>query len=148
MRLSAKGKYALAAMEVLARRHSSGTPVTILSIAEQLGISKIYLEQVFSLLKRSGLVSSIKGSQGGYQLTRMPQSITAYDVLSSIELGLTEETQAATGGGVPVLDEALRDTVFTPLDEAIKKVLSSITLEVIITATEKHLKDEQLMYYI
>ena len=147
MRLSAKGKYALAAMEVLARRHSSGTPVTILSIAEQLGISKIYLEQVFSLLKRSGLVSSIKGSQGGYQLTRMPQSITAYDVLSSIELGLTEETQAATGG-VPVLDEALRDTVFTPLDEAIKKVLSSITLEDIITATEKHLKDERLMHYI
>ena len=68
MKISAKGRYGLAAMTYLARNYAAGTPITIVSISEKLGISKIYLEQVFSLLKRARLVNSIKGSQGGYQL--------------------------------------------------------------------------------
>ena len=86
MKISAKGRYGLAAMTYLARNYASGSPVTIVSISEKLGISKIYLEQVFSLLKRARLVNSIKGSQGGYQLSRAPREITPYDILSSIEL--------------------------------------------------------------
>ena len=88
MKISAKGRYGLAAMIVLARSYESSSPVTIISISEHLGISKIYLEQVFSLLKRSKLVNSIKGSQGGYQLSRHPREITAYEILSSIEISL------------------------------------------------------------
>ena len=90
MKISAKGRYGLAAMTYLARNYASGSPVTIVSISEKLGISKIYLEQVFSLLKRARLVNSIKGSQGGYQLSRAPREITPYDILSSIELSLME----------------------------------------------------------
>ena len=60
MKISAKGRYGLAAMTYLARNYASGSPVTIVSISEKLGISKIYLEQVFSLLKRARLVNSIK----------------------------------------------------------------------------------------
>ena len=73
MKISAKGRYGLAAMTYLARNYASGSPITIISISEKLGISKIYLEQVFSLLKRARLVNSIKGSQGGYQLAREPR---------------------------------------------------------------------------
>ena len=60
MKISAKGRYGLAAMTYLARNYEAGTPITIISISEKLGISKIYLEQVFSLLKRARLVNSIK----------------------------------------------------------------------------------------
>ena len=77
MKISAKGRYGLAAMTYLARSYAAGAPVTIISISEKLGISKIYLEQVFSLLKRARLVNSIKGSQGGYQLSRAPRAIKA-----------------------------------------------------------------------
>ena len=49
MKISAKGRYGLAAMTYLARNFASGSPITIISISEKLGISKIYLEQVFSL---------------------------------------------------------------------------------------------------
>lgn len=91
MKISAKGRYGLAAMTYLARNYEAGTPITIISISEKLGISKIYLEQVFSLLKRARLVNSIKGSQGGYQLAHAPREITAYDVLASIELSLMEK---------------------------------------------------------
>ena len=91
MKISAKGRYGLAAMAFLARISQATSPTTILTISENLGISKIYLEQVFSLLKHARLVTSSKGSQGGYQLARTPQEITAWDVLSAIELPLTEK---------------------------------------------------------
>jgi len=88
MRISAKGRYALASVVFMAQQHESGEYITILSISEKLGISKIYLEQVFSLLKRGNIVNSIKGAMGGYQLTRMPQQITVLDVLKAVELSL------------------------------------------------------------
>ena len=53
MKISAKGRYGLAAMTYLARNYSCGTPITIVQISKKLGISKIYLEQVFALLKRA-----------------------------------------------------------------------------------------------
>ena len=56
MRISAKGRYALASVIHMAQQHHSGESVTLISISERLGISKIYLEQVFSLLKRGELV--------------------------------------------------------------------------------------------
>ncbi|MFV0412017.1 MAG: RrF2 family transcriptional regulator, partial [Oscillospiraceae bacterium] len=65
MKVSTKGRYALAAVTHMAQQHSTGEYITVLSIAERLGLSKIYLEQVFSLLKRGGIVNSTKGAQGG-----------------------------------------------------------------------------------
>ena len=85
MRISAKGRYALAAAISMAQQHGTGEYITVISISEKLGISKIYLEQVFSLLKRAGLVTSVKGAQGGYQLSRMPGQITALDLLMAVE---------------------------------------------------------------
>ena len=113
MKISAKGRYGLAAMTYLACNYAAGTPITIVSISEKLGISKIYLEQVFSLLKRARLVNSIKGSQGGYQLARAPREITPYDILSSIELSLMEKTAPAAQEKMPELDRALASCVFT-----------------------------------
>ena len=101
MKISAKGRYGLAAMAYLAANYAAGTPITIISISEKLGISKIYLEQVFSLLKRAQLVISIKGSQGGYQLAKAPRDISAYDILSAIELSLMEKTASSTTGKTP-----------------------------------------------
>ena len=83
MRISAKGRYALAAVVSMAQQYQGGEYITLLSISEKLGISKIYLEQVFSLLRRSGLVDSVKGAQGGYRLSRAPRLITAWEILSA-----------------------------------------------------------------
>ena len=94
MRISAKGRYGLAAMSYLAAIYKNGIAITVLHFSETMGISKIYLEQVFSLLKRAGLVISIKGSQGGYFLNREPNSITAYDVLTAIEIAMVEKTDS------------------------------------------------------
>lgn len=148
MRISAKGRYGLAAMTYLAHHYAAGTPITIISISESLGISKIYLEQVFSLLKRAKLVNSIKGSQGGYQLAENPRTITAYDILAAIELSLMEKAAPASPEKMPELDRALASCVFQPLDRSIHESLSSVTLDAILTAIAEEKSAESLMYFI
>lgn len=148
MKISAKGRYGMAAMTYLARHYQVGAPITIISISEKLGISKIYLEQVFSLLKRARLVNSIKGSQGGYRLTRAPYEISAFDILSAIELSLMEQTAPAAPDKLPELDRAMESAVYAPLDTAIKDTLSAVTLDKILQAFDAQSNADNFMYFI
>ena len=70
MKLSTKGRYGLRAMIDLAR-YSEDEPVSISSIASRQAISERYLEQLVALLKKAGLVSSIRGAQGGYMRKKL-----------------------------------------------------------------------------
>ena len=148
MRISAKGRYALAAMIDIARNSPNGESITVVSISERLGISKIYLEQVFSLLKRGALVSSVKGSQGGYLLTRMPRQITVYAILSAVELSLFEPTEESVAQKAPEIETALRLSAFQVLDEAVRTALEKITLDDLVSEAERQKKDQGLMFYI
>lgn len=122
MRISAKGRYALAAAIELAREFSGGASTTVISIAERLGISKIYLEQVFALLKRGEIVFSQKGAQGGYLLTRPPREISAYDVLLTVETALFQKTEPTAPEKAPQMDAALDSLVFDPMDAAVRDI--------------------------
>jgi Rrf2 family protein len=148
MRISTKGRYALAAMTHMAAQYDSGENLTVISIAERLGTSKIYLEQIFSLLKRSGLLNSVKGALGGYQLVRVPRQITVGDILSAVELSLFEKTKDTASDKAPEIDKAVRLTVFDVLDKNIKETLSHITLEDLVLAAEKNRTDDRMMFYI
>lgn len=148
MRISARGRYAMAAAVSLARQVNSGACVTVLSISENLGISKIYLEQVFSLLKRGGLVTSTKGSQGGYQLSRAPDAITLLEILSAVESSLFEETESTVPDAAPDIEAALRTSAFGPLDRAIQEFLSSVTLDMLVLAADTYLSESAPMFYI
>ena len=146
MKISAKGRYGLVAMTHLAQNFNTGTPITIISISNKLGISKIYLEQVFALLKRAKLVTSIKGSQGGYQLMYKPTDITVYDILAAIELSLMEPTFSESK--FPELDKAINTCVYEPLDKNIFDLLKSVTLEDILNAVNKEMDAASMMYFI
>ena len=84
MKLSTKGRYGLRAMIDLAR-YSEEEPVSISSIAARQDISERYLEQLMGLLKKAGLVRSIRGATGGYILTRSAGEISVGDVLRALE---------------------------------------------------------------
>ncbi|WP_101697365.1 RrF2 family transcriptional regulator [Clostridium minihomine] len=148
MRISAKGRYALAAMISMSESYPNGEYITVISISEKLGISKIYLEQVFSLLKRGGLVNSIKGAQGGYQLSRMPRQITVFQVLSAVELSLFEPTENTVQEKSPEIEKAMRLSAFDRLDKAVTDTLSSVTLADLAAETERHRSDTSFMFYI
>ena len=148
MRLSAKGRYALASTIYMARNYNRDEYITLISISEKLNISKIYLEQVFSLLKRGGIVNSIKGSQGGYQLSNAPEKITAYDILSSVETTLFENAEETIKEQAPDIEEAVKTLIYDPLDLTVKKFLSNITLADLLAAADKMNGESALMYFI
>ena len=148
MRVSAKGRYALAAVIDMAQHYNNGEFITLISISEKLGISKIYLEQVFALLKRGNLVVSEKGSQGGYQLSRMPGQITVYDVLSAVETTLFENAEDTVPDKAPDIEAAMRFSAFDVLDKSVKSSLEKITLNDLVTEAEKHKAQHAVMFYI
>lgn len=84
MKLSTRGRYGLKAMVDLAVNFGEG-PISLNSIATRQGISLSYLEQLISPLRKSGLVKSIRGAQGGYLLNKEPKEISVGDVLIVLE---------------------------------------------------------------
>lgn len=148
MRISAKGRYALAAVINMAQQYHNGEYITLLIISEKLGISKIYLEQVFLLLRRAELVQSVKGAQGGYQLTRAPEQMTVKDVLMAIEQALFEPTHETVQEKAPNIEAALRLSTFDVLDKAVRETLGNITIANLVNEAEKHKPDGAMMFYI
>ncbi len=148
MRISSKGRYGLAAMLHMAVYARSNECITIISISEQLGISKIYLEQVFALLKRAELVVSIKGAQGGYKLARPADQINAGDILRAAETSLFEKTEASVTGDAAAIEQALDSLVWVPLDAAAAELLDSITLEQLASHVKACNSGDNYMFYI
>jgi Rrf2 family protein len=144
MRISVKGRYALAAAVNIADRAERGGNISASSIAEELNISKIYLEQVFAQLKKAGILSSVKGPKGGYRLANAPEDTTAWEVLTAIELSLTEKPEETVAGAAHSIEAAITELVFDPLDEAIKEALSKITMRDLLDNTRK--RDDSLAF--
>lgn len=148
MRISSKTRYGLAAMISMAQNARQDEQITIISIAEKLGISKIYLEQVFSLLKREGLVISIKGAQGGYRLSTPPDTITAGQIIRAIEVSLFEKTERSVSDEAISIDKAMETLIWDPLDEVILQKLSTVTLRDLTDEVQKQQNGGNFMFYI
>ena len=148
MKISSKAKYALASMLYLAEHQESGMPVSVFSISEALGISKIYLEQVFALLKRADLVRSVKGPSGGYSLSRSASSISVYDVIVSIESGLFGQERWVLGNQAAHVEKAMREQLWDRADQAVTSVFSGISLEELLGESIRYRKQDHSMYYI
>ena len=88
MKLTSKGRYAVMALADLAKFNSQN-PVSLRDISLRQGISLDYLEQIFLKLKKSNIVKSIRGTNGGYILTRDPEKIK----LSNIFLAVDEKVK-------------------------------------------------------
>ncbi|MEA4853000.1 MAG: Rrf2 family transcriptional regulator [Christensenella sp.] len=148
MRISAKGRYGLSAMIFLAQNENQNRCVAVLAISEKLGISKIYLEQVFALLKKANLVTSIKGANGGYQLSRRADEITAFDILSAIESTLFETTENALPPQASHINSALDTLLWKKLDESVKECLISVSLADLAAQALLNEQKGNFMYFI
>ena len=84
MRLSTKGRYGVTAMMDLAIHDNAG-PVTLADISQCQGISLSYLEQLFSKLRKAGLVEGVRGPGGGYRLSRPAADINIADIISAVD---------------------------------------------------------------
>ncbi|OSM02402.1 Rrf2 family transcriptional regulator [Magnetofaba australis] len=84
MKLTTRGRYAVTAMLDLAQHGEEG-PSNLADISARQEISLSYLEQLFAKLRRSGLVKSIRGPGGGYQLAHTPQRISVADIIRAVD---------------------------------------------------------------
>ena len=84
MRLTTKGRYAVTAMLDLAIHQGQG-PIALADIAQRQGISLSYLEQLFAKLRKRGLVTSVRGPGGGYNLARTPAEIHVAEVIAAVD---------------------------------------------------------------
>jgi len=131
MKLSTKGQYGVKAMFDLAV-HYGNEPIPLKGIAERQGISEYYLEQLMASLRRDGLVRSIRGSQGGYVLSREPSSITVGEILNTLEGPIeiseciSEDREAVECSRAHYCATRL---IWVKIKSAINDVVNSITLE-------------------
>ncbi|AVO50590.1 Rrf2 family transcriptional regulator [Melaminivora suipulveris] len=87
MRLTTRAKHAVTALTDLAL-HSQGQPVPLPSISARQGISLSHLEDIFSALRRAGMVASSRGPGGGYRLARSPQALSVAQIISATDAAL------------------------------------------------------------
>ena len=148
MRISSKGRYGLASMILLGQKEKEAEPTAILAVSEKCGISKISLEQVFTLLKKAELVHSVKGAGGGYRLAKPSEDITAYDILYAIESTLFEKTDTSLPGDESHLGEIMQKFVFHPLDEMVSQTLKNISLAQLIQEVRQRNGQDGFMFFI
>lgn len=138
MRLTTKGRYGLAVIVLLSK--NKGHTMPLQTIADTLGLSKLYLEQILAVLRSHKLVQSVKGPSGGYSVTH-ESDLNVYDVLSVLEpiLAPSEPIEKADKNLGLVLDEM----VYGPLDQSVEKTLKKIRIDALC-----HRFNDDSMYYI
>lgn len=137
MRISTKGRYGLRALIDLAK-YSEIEPVSINSIATRQGISEGYLEQLMTLLKKAGLVKSIRGAQGGYVLAKDIKEISVGDVLRALE-GNLEPVECAAFRGDASCEASggcVTKYVWQKINDSINKTVDEISLEQLVSESK------------
>lgn len=110
--------------------HYGNEPISLKSIAQRQGISEYYLEQLMAILKKAGLVRSIRGAYGGYLLSRKPSEITVGDVLRALEgpIGLVDCALEQEPIKCLRYDNCITRIVWEKIRDSIIKTIDSITL--------------------
>lgn len=128
MKLSTKGRYGLMAMYRLKTNYGLG-PMSISDIAKEESLSEAYLEQLFTLLKRQKLVKSLRGANGGYELSRDPKNIKIGEILNALEgdmalscNSMKDRPECRNSGDCPTAD------ILDKLQVKLNEVLNSVTL--------------------
>ncbi|MCA1773025.1 MAG: Fe-S cluster assembly transcriptional regulator IscR [Halomonas sp.] len=126
MRLTTKGRYAVTAMLDLALNSQHG-PTSLSDISQRQEISLSYLEQLFALLRRYGLVNSVRGPGGGYLLAHSPDSISVSQVIDAVN-ETVDATRCQGLSDCQQGDTCLTHHLWCDLSAQIRHFLNDVTL--------------------
>jgi Rrf2 family transcriptional regulator, iron-sulfur cluster assembly transcription factor len=142
MRLTTKGRYAVTAMLDLALHKSQG-PISLSDISSRQAISLSYLEQLFSKLRKSELVSSVRGPGGGYELKRGSDEIYIAQIIDAVDESV-DTTKCQGAGDCQGGETCLTHYLWEDLSEQIHSFLESISLADLVAKNEvKKIADNQ-----
>src|SRR5262249_8478778 len=135
MRISAKAEYACAAMLELAARFGNPHPLPISTIADSQGIPGRFLVQILLQLKTAGLVTSVRGTAGGYQLSRSPETITLAAIINAIDERTVMPSVALNKANhTPTVEVLL--SVWQEISAQEQRILERITLSELLQRTQ------------
>ena len=134
MKLSTKGRYGLRALIDLAQ-NGGEQPVSITSISTRQDISERYLEQLMSMLKKAGIVRSVRGAGGGYVLVKRLEDISVGDVLRALEGSLEPN------GGCSVSDSCVTKYVWKKINDSINQTVDEIKLDQLVKENGKNCRN-------
>ena len=126
MKLTSKGRYAVTAM-LDVTIHAAYGPVSLADISERQAISLSYLEQLFSKLRKNGLVISIRGPGGGYRLGRCSAQIAVADIVSAVNESV-DATKCQGKGNCQGGEQCLTHSLWEGLSQRIEDFLQGISL--------------------
>lgn len=136
MRLTTKGRYAVTAMLDLAIHQGKG-PIALADIAHRQGISLSYLEQLFAKLRRSALVSSVRGPGGGYNLARPASEIQVAEVITAVDENV-DTTRCGGAANCQNNGPCLTHDLWMDLSRRIHDYLNHISLQQLVDRREDY----------
>jgi len=126
MKLTSKGRYAVTAM-LDVTIHAAYGPVSLADISARQAISLSYLEQLFSKLRKHGLVISIRGPGGGYRLGKCSAQIAVADIICAVNESV-DATKCQGKGNCQGGEQCLTHSLWEGLSNRIEEFLQNITL--------------------
>lgn len=138
LKLSTKGRYGLRALIDLAQ-YSEEEPVSITNISDRQGISERYLEQLMSMMKKAGLVKSIRGAGGGYVLAKDLEEISVGDVLRALEGNLepVECSGLHPEDGCKAADSCVTKYVWQRINDSINQTVDEMKVAQLVEESRK-----------
>ena len=131
--ISTKGRYSIRILLDLAQHRQEGY-ISLKTIAERQGYSMKYLEMIVGSLKRAGLVASIRGKEGGYQLVRDPEDYTIGEILRCIEDNLAPVACIKAGDiCCEHAGECMTVPMWKELDDITNAYLDGVSLQDLLT---------------
>lgn len=127
MIVSTKGRYGLKAVFELAISDSN-SPLPLSVISERTELSELYLEQIFSVLKKNGIVKSLRGAQGGYFLTKEPKNIPVGEIIKALEGELSPSKCLLDEGYCDMLDRCPTYMIWDKIKKSIDEVVDNTTV--------------------
>ena len=149
MKVSLRATYGIMAAVDLAM-HIGTAPVQAKSIARRQAIPARFLEQVLHGMKRAGLVSSIRGAQGGYVLSKKPSELSVIEILEALDGPLSLPRDGAGRAQVRRLSkpERLLGKVWEQVYQAERQVLEAVSVEELAGQQRIFEQERSLMYHI
>jgi Rrf2 family protein len=139
---SAKTAYGLVALIELAGVHAAGGTLQVGEIARRQGIPDRYLEQMLTSLRKAGILRSLRGPRGGFQLAREPAKVTVAEVLAGLEGDAQPERQGDRSSDEFCVLAALEQK----LEVARAQVLASTTLQQLLEERDARKQPEPMFY--
>ncbi len=143
MRISSKVEYGIRALLDLALS-GQRSPSLSRDTAQRQGIPETYLNQLLLQLRRSGLITSVRGPRGGHMLARPADEITVLEIMEALEGPLVVVPE-----GLPVMPtetDAILSSLWDELRATVRQHLAKTTLQAL--ADRKQLRNDELMYEI